>query len=207
MSGAASAQEKPPVFEVASDEAVKQARANLDAQTVEMMAWHFHESTGCPFWLEYAQSLPFNPLTDVKCFDDLKKFPPFEDEWLRGGPVRRWVPKGLSDQPIYVFETGGTTGVPKSRVNSRDFRTDYEMFSDTLPEKYFPRGANWLMLGPSGPRRLRLSIEHLAQHRGGIAFCVDLDPRWVIKLIKRGEIREAELYKQHCIDQALPKVF
>ena len=203
MSGAASAQEKPPVFDVASDEAVKQARANLDAQTVEMMAWHFHDSTGCPFWLDYAKSLPFNPLTDVKCFDDLKKFPPFEDEWLRGGPVRRWVPKGLADQPIYVFETGGTTGVPKSRVNSRDFRTDYEMFSDTLPERYFPRGATWLMLGPSGPRRLRLSIEHLAQHRGGICFCVDLDPRWVIKLIQKGWMEHLEAYKQHCVDQAI----
>ena len=42
-----------------------------------------------------------------------------------------------------------------------------------------------------------------AQHRGGICFCVDLDPRWVIKLIKRGDIQEAERYKQHCIDQAL----
>ena len=203
MSTAAPAQEKPPVFEVASDAAVKQARSILDAHTVEMMAWHFHESTGCPFWLEQAKSLPFDPLTDVKCYEDLKKFPPFEDEWLRGGPVRRWVPKGLADQPIYVFETGGTTGVPKSRVNSRDFRTDYEMFSDTLPEKYFPRGANWLMLGPSGPRRLRLSIEHLAQHRGGICFCVDLDPRWVIKLIQKGWMEHLEAYKQHCIDQAI----
>jgi hypothetical protein len=59
------------------------------------------------------------------------------------------------------------------------------------------------MLGPSGPRRLRLAIEHLAQYRGGIAFSVDLDPRWVIKCIKRGEVQEANLYKQHCIDQAL----
>jgi len=194
---------KPPVFEVATPEEIAAARATLDAHTVELMAWHFHESTGCPFWLEYAKSLSFNPLTDVKGYDDLKKFPPFEDEWLRGGPVRRWVPKGLADQPAYVFETGGTTGIPKSRYNSRDFRTDYEMFSDTLPEEFFPKGANWLMLGPSGPRRLRLSIEHLAQHRGGICFCVDLDPRWVIKLIQKGWMEHLEAYKQHCIDQAI----
>ena len=194
---------KPPVFKVANPAAVAAARAQLDAHVAEIMAWHFHPSTGCPFWLDYATKLPFNPLTDVKCFDDLKKFPPFEDEWLRGGPVRRWVPKGLADQPAFVFETGGTTGVPKSRYNSRDFRTDYEMFSDTLPEEYFPRGANWLMLGPSGPRRLRLSIEHLAQHRGGICFCVDRDPRWVIKLIQKGWMEHLEAYKQHCIDQAI----
>jgi|TARA_B100000073_G_C23719913_1_gene567279 hypothetical protein len=192
-----------PHFDVASESDVLAARKKLDAHAVEMMAWHFHESTGCPFWLNYAKSLNFDPLVDVKCFNDLKKFPPFEDEWLRGGPVRRWVPKGIADQPMYVFETGGTTGIPKSRVNSRDFRTDYEEFSDTLPEEYFPKGANWLMFGPSGPRRLRLSIEHLAQYRGGICFCIDLDPRWVVKLIQKGWMEHLEAYKKHCIDQAI----
>jgi hypothetical protein len=59
------------------------------------------------------------------------------------------------------------------------------------------------MVGPSGPRRLRLAIEHLAQFRGGMCFMVDLDPRWVIKLIKMGEMEMMELYKRHVIDQAL----
>jgi hypothetical protein len=77
------------------------------------------------------------------------------------------------------------------------------MFSDTLPEAYFPRGADWLMLGPSGPRRLRLAVEHLCQYRGGICFCVDLDPRWVIKLIKLGKSTELDQYKAHVIDQAI----
>ena len=194
----------PPVFELADADSIARSREALDAHTVEMMAWHFHPSTGSPFWLEYAASLPFDPLQEVTCFDDLKKFPAFEDEWLRGGPVTRWIPKGLAGQPAYVFETGGTTGTPKSRVNIRDFRTDYEEFSATLPEEHFPKGANWLMLGPSGPRRLRLSIEHLAQFRGGICFCIDLDPRWVIKLIQKGWMEHLESYKQHCIDQAIP---
>ncbi len=184
-------------------ERIHQAREKLDAHTVEMMAWHFGESTGCPFWLEYAKSLKFNPVKDIKCFDDLKKFEPFKDEWLRGGPVRRWVPKALADKPVYVFETGGTTGVPKSRIAIDDFRTDYSLFSQTLPDKYFPPGSNWLMLGPSGPRRLRLAVEHLAQFRGGICFCIDLDPRWVIKLIKKGWMEHLEAYKEHCIDQAI----
>ncbi len=181
----------------------RKAKEKLDQQTVEMTQWHFHESTGSPFWLEQKRSLNFDPLKDVKCFEDLKKFPLFEDDLLRGGPVRRWVPKGLEGRPTYVFETGGTTGVPKSRVVIDDFRIDYEMFSDTLPDQYFPRGANWLMLGPSGPRRLRLAVEHLCQHRGGICFCIDLDPRWVIKLIKKGWMEHLEAYKKHCIDQAI----
>ena len=60
---------------------------------------------------------------------------------------RRWVPKGLAGKPVYVFETGGSTGVPKSRVQIDDFRIDYEQFSETLPDEYFPQGADWLMRG------------------------------------------------------------
>lgn len=183
--------------------AMSAARDVLDAHAHEVVQWHFHESTGCPFWLEKKSELNFDPLTEVKTFDDLKKFPLFEDEWLRGGPVRRWVPKGYADKPVYVFETGGTTGIPKSRIVIDDFRIDYEMFSHTLPDKYFPKGANWLMFGPSGPRRLRLAVEHLAQYRGGISFCIDLDPRWVVKLIKKGWMEHLEEYKKHCIDQAI----
>jgi len=185
------------------DQKIAAARSALDAHVYETVQWHFHDSTGCPFWLEKKKTLGFDPLKEVKGWDDLKKFPEFEDEWLRGGPVRRWVPQQLADKPIYVFETGGTTGIPKSRIGIEDFRTDYSLFSDTLPDEYFPPGANWLMLGPSGPRRLRLAVEHLAQHRGGICFCVDLDPRWVIKLIKKGWMEHLEAYKTHVIDQAI----
>ena len=180
-----------------------EARARLVEHPLKTVHWHFSEETASPFWLEKKAELNFDPLTDIKSFDDLKKFPHFEDEWLRGGPVRRWVPKGHANKPTYVFETGGTTGIPKSRVVVEDHWTDYELFSDTLPEKHFPKGANWLMLGPSGPRRLRLAVEHLAQYRGGICFCIDLDPRWVVKLIKKGWMEHLEEYKKHCIDQAV----
>jgi phenylacetate-coenzyme A ligase PaaK-like adenylate-forming protein len=184
-------------------EQVREARAHLDAHVREVVSWHFSPDTGTPFWLERARSFSFDPLKDVKGFDDLKLFGLFEDEWLRGGPVRRWVPKALQDRPIYVFETGGTTGIPKSRAVVEDHWVDYEFFSESLPEKFFPKGANWLMLGPSGPRRLRLAVEHLAQHRGGICFCVDLDPRWVIKLIKKGWMDHLKAYQEHVIDQAV----
>ena len=185
------------------DQKIQAQKELLDQHTREMVKWHFSDDTGCQFWLEKKREFNFDPLTEVNCFDDLKKFPLFEDEWLRGGPMRRWVPQPLQNKPIYVFETGGTTGIPKSRVVVEDHWIDYELFSDTLPEESFPRGSNWLMLGPSGPRRLRLAIEHLAQHRGGICFCVDLDPRWVIKLIKKGWMDHLEAYKAHCIDQAV----
>jgi phenylacetate-coenzyme A ligase PaaK-like adenylate-forming protein len=182
---------------------IKDAKTKLDAQVREVVQWHFSPDTGTPFWLDKAKEYKFNPLKDVHTFEDLRLFGTFEDEWLRGGPVQRWIPKGYAGKPTYVFETGGTTGLPKTRIVIDDFRIDYEMMSDTLPDKYFPKGSNWLMLGPSGPRRLRLAIEHLAQHRGGICFCIDLDPRWVVKLIKMREIGMANLYKEHAIEQTL----
>ncbi len=187
----------------ATADQVRAARERLDAHVREIIGWHFSPETGTPFWLEKAAALGFDPRKEVRGFDDLKKFGHFEDEWLRGGPVRRWVPKALQNKPIYVFETGGTTGIPKSRAVVEDHWIDYELFSQSLPEQYFPKGSNWLMLGPSGPRRLRLAVEHLCQYRGGICFCVDLDPRWVVKLIKKGWMEHLKAYQEHVIDQAM----
>jgi phenylacetate-coenzyme A ligase PaaK-like adenylate-forming protein len=192
-----------PITETDLHTKVTATRETLDAWTRQMIEWHFSPETGCPFWLDYGSKLGWDPRREIRSYDDLGRLGPFQDEWLRGGPVSRWVPRGLAGKPIYVFETGGSTGVPKSRISSDDFRLDYEAFSQTLPDDAFPKGADWISIGPTGPRRLRLSVEHLAQHRGGICFMVDLDPRWVIKLIKMGQMEMVERYKQHVIDQAL----
>jgi phenylacetate-coenzyme A ligase PaaK-like adenylate-forming protein len=185
------------------EQRIEDARRRLDEHVRETVAWHFDPKTGCPFWLEFAAKLDFDPRREVRSFDDLRRFGHFQDEWLRGGPVRRWLPKALAGRPAYVFETGGSTGVPKSRVNVEDFQRDYEIFGDSLPDEGFPRGSDWLMLGPTGPRRLRLAIEHLAHYRDGICFFVDLDPRWVGKLVRDQRRQEMEAYKTHVIDQGL----
>jgi hypothetical protein len=182
---------------------IQEAREKLDAHVREIVGWHFDPEKGTPFWLEYAKKLKFDPRKEIQSYADLKLLGHFQDEWLRGGPVRRWVPKALAREPVSIFETGGSTGVPKSRINIRDYQTDYELYSATLSDKTFPPGSDWLMLGPSGPRRLRLSIEHLANYRGGICFMVDLDPRWVNKLIKQGKHQELQEYKNHVVEQGL----
>ena len=179
------------------------ARDALDAWVREVVDWHFDPASGCPYWLEFAKKAGWNPRREIKTFADLTRFGAFDDEALRGGPVQRWIPKAFAGRPVFVFETGGTTGIPKTRVAFDDFRVDYELFSATLPDEHFPKGSNWLMLGPSGPRRLRLAIEYLAQYRGGICFMVDLDPRWVVKLIRKGWSEHLQAYKDHVIDQAV----
>ncbi len=188
---------------IGNRQSLAEAAGRLDEHVREIIDWHFSPETGTPYWLRFVEAAGWDPREEVRGFADLVKFDHFQDDDLRGGPVSRWIPAGCAGRPTYVFETGGTTGIPKSRVVIDDFRIDYEMFSETLPEQYFPQQSNWLLLGPSGPRRLRLAVEHLAQFRGGICFYIDLDPRWVIKLIKKGWMDHLKAYQEHCIDQAM----
>ena len=91
---------------------------------------------------------------------------------------------------------GGSTGVPKSRLQVEDFRTDYENFSETLSDKTFPKGSDWLMLGPSGPRRLRLAIEHLgvltAASKGAVPDLLVVAGYFVYRAVPTGFLPEID---------------
>ena len=179
---------------------------NLDAHLRDMIAWHFNPETGCDFWLDWAKNSGWDPRREVKTLADLNRFPHFEDVWLRDEQNERFVPRGFGDRPFNIFETGGTTGVPKQRIGWDDYKVDYEEFGDNLSDEFFPRGGKWLMMGPTGPRRLRLAIEHLANYRGGSCYFVDLDPRWVKKLIARKQFDEVERYMKHVVDQGVEMI-
>ncbi len=180
-----------------------EAKQQLDARVREIIGWHFSEETGCPFWLGWMKEAGWDPKEEIKVYEDIVKFPHFEDNLLRDLPNEQFVPKGMGGRPFNVFETGGTTGLPKQRVGWDDYKHDYEQFSDSLSDEFFPKGGNWIMVGPTGPRRLRLAVEHLANHRGGSCYFVDLDPRWVKKLIGRKELDQVERYQQHVMEQAV----
>jgi len=113
------------------------------------------------------------------------------------------VPAKYRGRPYNIFETGGTTGMPKQRIGWDDYKVDYEEFSGKISDEHFPRGVAWLMVGPTGPRRLRLAIEHLANFRGSPCYFVDLDPRWVKKLIANKQFDQARAYMDHVIEQAV----
>src|SRR5258705_2523823 len=89
------------------DSRMKSSRDALDSWVREIVQWHFNPETGCPFSLDYAKKLDWDPLLEIRGYDDLARFGGFQDELLRGGPVRRWVLKAYADRPIYAFETGG----------------------------------------------------------------------------------------------------
>lgn len=179
------------------------ASAVLDAHVRHIVHHHFSPETGTPFWLQWAADAGFDPREEIEGFADLVRFPPFDKEKLRHAPHWLWTPRSHADRPFHVFETGGTTGMPTQRISWDDHRTDYSQFAGLLDDEAFPRGAGWLILGPTGPRRLRLAMEHLANVRGGPAYHVDLDPRWVRRLLADGDAATAKRYQEHVIAQAV----
>ncbi|MGH2404617.1 MAG: hypothetical protein ACRDGN_09145 [bacterium] len=167
------------------------------------MRWHFSPETGCKCWLDWKARAGWDPRDEIGGAADLERFGLFEDERLRFTPLDDWVPRAYAGIPYRVFETGGSTGMPKQRLDWHDYQTDYTMFSEKLDSHHFPIGGAWLHMGPTGPRRLRLAVEHLANIRGGPCFHVDLDPRWVVRLVKAGDRQTLTAYMEHLMEQSV----
>ncbi|WP_055482457.1 phenazine antibiotic biosynthesis protein [Sphaerimonospora mesophila] len=168
------------------------------------MRWHFDPRTGSPFWLARAKTLDFDPRTDVRAFADLRLFPDVVDEF-REVRVEDLVPRGYGSRAevIGVFESGGTTGPPKRVVTLADWMDRLMHHQNRIMDAHgYPRGADWLSVGPSGPHIFGGLIEQQADRRGGFRFSIDLDPRWVKKLIGDGRLDEADRYAEHLIDQS-----
>ncbi|MEV5724362.1 AMP-binding protein [Streptomyces pharetrae] len=167
------------------------------------LRWHFSPETGTPFWLERAGSLGFDPLTDIRTFDDLTRFPNFASE-LRDARAEDLIPRGYGPRPdvVGVYESGGTTGAPKRIVLMRDWLTKLlDWSSAQLDAHGVPKDVNWLVVAPTGPHMVGDVIKHQTALRGGLSFMVDLDPRWVKKLIAGGDGAAAGAYAEHIVDQ------
>jgi phenylacetate-coenzyme A ligase PaaK-like adenylate-forming protein len=167
------------------------------------MRWHFSQETGSPFWLARAATLDFDPLTDVKQIDDLALFPNVCDE-LRDVRAEDLIPRGYGKNPDIcgIFDSGGTTGAPKRVVVLRDwFLAAQEWLNLGLDTHGVPRNVNWLTVVPSGPHMVGYAFPRHAMDRGGLAFSVDLDPRWVKKLVGAGRADESRAYLVHLLDQ------
>ncbi|BBA97279.1 putative TMC biosynthetic enzyme L4 [Actinacidiphila reveromycinica] len=166
------------------------------------LEWHFGEETGSPFWLRRARSLDFSPLRDVRTYDDLALFPNVADE-LRDVPVQDLVPRGYGPRPPAprVFETGGTTGAPKRVIMMPDW---LEASIDRMlagPQFAGRPPSNILIAAPTGPHKIGCMYDYAVARQNTVKFAVDLDPRWVKKLIGRGMADEAAAYVEHVLDQ------
>ncbi len=168
------------------------------------MQWHFDPRTGSAFWLKKAEALDFDPRSDIHSFADLARFPNVVDE-LRSVSYEELIPRGYGGQAdiVGVFESGGTTGAPKRVVYLADW-VDRLMtwMVGWLDACRQPRGVNWLAIVPSGPHWFGQQAREMARRRGGYAFMVDFDPRWVKRIIAAGQVDEAGRYADHLLEQA-----
>jgi hypothetical protein len=115
-----------------------------------VLHWHFGPDTGSRYWLKRAEMLDFNPLTDVKTFEDLSLFPNIVDE-LRDVDVRDLVPAGYGPNPPVpaVYESGGTTGAPKRAILMPDWEEQITTwYAADLLEQPGLRNGGLLMVGP-----------------------------------------------------------
>ncbi|MEU1941248.1 phenazine antibiotic biosynthesis protein [Streptomyces sp. NPDC020125] len=177
------------------------AREQADAHVRAMMRWHFDPATGSRYWVERRNRLGFDPVEDVRCVDDLLKFPNLIDE-LRDVPVEDLIPRGLdaAEKVFAVYESGGTSGAPKRFVMFESWFDEYMAWENS----HYPDDGegHTLAVAPSGPHMLGEYSRRIAQARGGIRFSIDLDPRWVKRLIAAGDNVAAGAYVEHLVDQA-----
>jgi phenylacetate-coenzyme A ligase PaaK-like adenylate-forming protein len=170
----------------------------LDEWTVRMMRWHFSYATGAPFWVSMRDTLPFDPLRDITCFADLRRFGLFDKQRLRRTPVRDLLPRGFADRPFRVFETGGTTGAPCRIVNVTRLGDDVVMYGAMLRHRGLA-GGDVIAMTPGGPHAYGHFVEGLADSWQGAVGAIDFDPRWVKQEIRAGA--RADGYIDHLVGQ------
>jgi phenylacetate-coenzyme A ligase PaaK-like adenylate-forming protein len=175
-----------------------------DAYLRAAIAWHFGADTGSPFWLRVAHALDFDPLTDIRTFADLRRFPNLVDE-LRDVPVEDLIPRGYgSPAPIpRIFESGGTTGAPKRTAQLPDWIEQVTRWQvEDFTAGGFVPGRGLLCLMPSGPHGVGHFDRVVAERLGSVFHPIDLDPRWVKKLAARSAEAEMAAYVDHVLEQA-----
>jgi hypothetical protein len=179
-------------------QATDHLRATLDL--------HFDPVWGAPWWLEQRDALPFDPRREITTIADLERFPPFPLEELSRRPVTHFIPRRFHDKlaAFVTSETGGATGTPRTTAYSTDdFHAAFVApFVAGAALFDFPRGGQWLFVGPSGPHVIGKAARACAAALGALdPFMVDFDPRWVRKL-PVGSLARTR-YLDHVVEQAL----
>jgi hypothetical protein len=177
---------------------------DLDAWVRRVLRRNFNPDTGAPYWLKRASDLGFDPL-EIETFAGLVKFGPFPlDDLRRQDPstlVPQSVPRPLSGR---VWETGGTTGKPCRVFLSDTTITERGVWKRyTLVRDGFLEGRNWLHATPSGPHIVGNSGSEITDQcpYAGQVHSIDMDPRWVKRMIRSGNLPVANEYIDHLIEQ------
>ncbi len=178
---------------------------NFQRHLTEVMTWHFSPETGSPFWLDMRSHLDFNPIKDIHTFKDLSLFPDVSLA-LRDVAIEDLQPKGLANASLTgIFESGGTTGKAKRVIAYDEWLSKLITWRlQGFKQLTHKQAKNTLAIIPRGPHIVGEINQRRARALGGQCFTVDLDPRWVKKLIQAGDSEGVKAYSDHLLDQAEP---
>jgi phenylacetate-coenzyme A ligase PaaK-like adenylate-forming protein len=181
------------------------AAADLDEWVRHVVDVHFHPVHGTPFWIERAKELGIDARSAIRRYDDLALLGFFPIDVLRTRNVLDFLPAAVAKDrsKLRIDETGGTTG-PPARIAVRDFYEPVNVFMNWYLDEVvgFPRGGNWLFIGPTGPHAVAESVRQMARTRGGMSYFIDLDPRFIKLLYQQQDMKTVGLYMKHIRAQA-----
>ena len=187
------------------DAAATAKRRSMPRHTREIVQWHFDPDKALPFWLEFAEEARLRPAgggPELRGSPEVS--PCSRTTGFAAGPVRRWVPKAYQTSRSTSSRPVVRRGSPRAGWRSTISESTTSSSATRFRRSTSRRGSELAHVGSvrsaSSTARGRAPG---AAYRGGIAFCLDLDPRWVIKLIKKGWTEHLEAYKSHVIDQAV----
>ncbi|WP_221349345.1 arylcarboxylate reductase [Streptomyces beigongshangae] len=175
---------------------------DIDEWTRKVVRRTFDADDGSPYWLGRREQLDFDPY-DITRHEELTAFGPFPLDDLRGVDPMDLVPRALR-RPLAgrVWDTGGTTGTP-----CRVFYTPAMLRHRAVWRHWsfvhegFAPGRSWLQATPSGPHLIGHGAWEVAELHAGLVYAVDMDSRWVKRLIREGRPADVERYTSHLLDQ------
>ncbi|MEU8150839.1 hypothetical protein [Nonomuraea sp. NPDC048901] len=175
---------------------------DLDEWTRQVVRRHFDPESGSPFWLKRAAELPFDPY-DITRYEELRAFGPFELPLLRHLDPADLVPMAVP-RPLVgrVWESGGTTGDPCRVFYTPRMITHRGVWRRwSFVTEGFQPGRSWVQATPTGPHLIGNGWWELSELYGSLVYGIDLDPRWIKRLLRDGRLDEAERYTGHIVEQ------
>lgn len=182
------------------------ATEDLTARLREVIDIHFDPVGGTPYWLDRQERLHLDARREICTLSDLALLGPMDAGAMARRPIEDFLPRAMLHRraELILAETGGTLGPPKFAVHRIDeFESAFvEPFVAAARRAGFPRGENWLYVGPTGPHIIGKAARRCAQATGSPdCFTVDFDPRWARKMPPDAFSRRR--YLRHIEDQAL----
>jgi hypothetical protein len=175
---------------------------DLDEWTRRVIRRHFDPVTGSPYWLARRAALDFDP-RDVTRYAELVAFGPFPLAVLREEDPARLVP-GAVPRPLTgrIWDSGGTTGEPCRIFYTPDMllhRGAWRRWS--FVSEGFRPGGTWLQATPTGPHLIGNGVWEVGELFSSLVYAIDMDPRWVKRLIRDGRLAEVTQYTKHLLEQ------